>query len=207
MKLRGGAGYVSKIDFEEGRGPIMKIIETERLILRTWLDCDLEPMSKINQDPRVMEYFPGLYDFQHTKKFIEREKEAFAKLGYTLYAVELKESGEFIGFVGLSLAEFDAHFTPATEIGWRLASAHWGKGYATEAAKAVLHYAFTELKLDEVVSFTTVNNTKSRRVMEKIGLKHNESDDFDHRHPSADSNSPPEICVLYRLTRDKYFQR
>jgi len=182
----------------------MKIIETERLILRTWLDSDLEPMSKINQDPLVMEYLPQLYDLQHTKKFIEKEKDSYLKLGYTRYAVELKKSGEFIGFVGLVMDDFNAHFMPATGIGWRLASSHWGKGYATEAAKAVLHYAFTKLKLDEIVSFTVVANAKSRRVMEKISLKYNKADDFDH--PEIDQDSPLLRHVLYRLSRDEYLQ-
>ena len=109
-----------------------------------------------------------------------------------------------IGFLGLMIPSFEAHFTPAVEIGWRLSSTHWNQGYATEGAKAVLHYAFTSLNLPEVVSFTAVNNLASRRVMEKIGLQHNPKDDFDH--PKLEQNSPLRRHVLYRLSRADYLK-
>ena len=109
-----------------------------------------------------------------------------------------------MGFIGLFTADFTAHFTPATEIGWRLSSKHWGKGYATEGAKAVLHYAFGQLKLKKIVSFTPIHNIKSRRVMEKIGLKHNPINDFDH--PKVALDSPLSRHVLYSLTTDAYPQ-
>ena len=102
----------------------MKILETERLILRTWVDEDLESMFAINQDPKVMEYFPELQDLETTKKLIVRINSHFEKYGYTVYATERKDSGEFIGFIGLFTPEFESHFTPATEIGWRLSSNH-----------------------------------------------------------------------------------
>jgi len=105
----------------------MKILETERLILRTWDDNDLQPRLAINQDPRVMEYFPELQDLETTKKLIIRINNHFEKYGHTAYATERKDSGEFIGFIGLFTPEFDAHFTPATEIGWRLSSKYWGQ--------------------------------------------------------------------------------
>ena len=104
----------------------------------------------------------------------------------------------------LLVVDLDVDFVSATEIGWRLASNYWGKGYATEAAKAVLHHAFTELNLDEVVSFAVADHTKSRRVMEKIGLRHNEVDDFDH--PRRKLGSPLRRHVLYRLSKDEYLQ-
>ena len=151
-----------------------------------------------------MEYFPKLQDLETTKKFIIRINSHFEKYGYTLYATERKDSGEFIGFIGLFTPEFESHFTPTTEIGWRLSSKHWGQGFATEGAKAVLDYAFRELKMPEVVSFTTAGNAKSIRVMQKIGLQHNESDDFDH--PNLDDESPLKPHVLYRLSREKYMQ-
>ena len=181
-----------------------KIIETDRLILRTWVDADLESMFAINQDPKVMEYFPELQDLETTKKLIVRINSHFEKYGYTVYATERKDSGEFIGFIGLFTPEFESHFTPATEIGWRLSSNHWGQGFATEGAKAVLDYAFRELKIPEIVSFTAAGNAKSIRVMQKIGLQHNEADDFDH--PKLDDTSPLKRHVLYRLSREKYTQ-
>ena len=180
----------------------MIILETKRLILRTWKSADIDPMSVINQDPKVMEYFPATQDKAQTKTLIRRFIAQQEKLGYSLYAVELKENHEMIGWVGLSQSVFDAHFTPATEIGWRLSSKHWRQGYATEAALAILDYAFNTLGLEEVVSFTSVNNTPSRRVMEKIGLHYDPQDDFDH--PTLDKNSPLKRHVLYRKTKDNY---
>lgn len=181
----------------------MKILETERLILRTWND-DLQPMLAINQDPKVMEYFPSLQDLEMTKNFIDKVNAHFENHGYSLYATVRKDTNEFIGFIGLLIADFKAHFTPATEIGWRLSSKHWGKGFATEGAKAVLDYAFRELKIPEIVSFTAAGNAKSIRVMQKIGMQHNAGDDFDH--PKLDDTSPFKRHVLYRLTREDYLR-
>ncbi|MCH9756286.1 MAG: GNAT family N-acetyltransferase [Gammaproteobacteria bacterium] len=180
------------------------IIETERLILRTWCDDDLEPMFRINQDPKVMEYLLPMSSKQETQDFIDRAKRNQEVYGYTFYAVELKSTHEMIGFIGL-LHRKQVPFSdsnPSTEIGWRLASKHWGKGFATEGATAVLAYAFHVLYLPEVVSLTVVNNTKSRRVMEKIGLTHNPDDDFDH--PKVPDDSPLKQHVLYRLFQQEY---
>ncbi|MCB9493299.1 MAG: GNAT family N-acetyltransferase [Epsilonproteobacteria bacterium] len=180
----------------------MKILETERLLLRTLIHTDLQPMLDINQDPKVMEYFPSLQDLRATKAFITRVEQHFDKHGYSLYACIRKDLNEFIGFIGLLTPRFEAHFTPTTEIGWRLSSRHWGQGFATEGAKAVLDYAFRELKLPEIVSFTSVENIKSTRVMEKIGLQHNPNDNFDL--PGLDKDHPLKHQVLYRLTRKEY---
>lgn len=166
----------------------MIILETERLILRTWKTGDIEKLAAISADPVVMRYFPSTQDFTYTEKLITRFMEDYQNSGFTLYAVEIKKSGEFIGFVGLDPTSFEAHFTPAIEIGWRLASQHWNKGYATEAAKVVLKHAFINLGLTEIVSFTAVDNKQSRRVMKKIGMHHDPKDDFDH--PKLDKTSP-----------------
>lgn len=183
----------------------MKIIlETKRLILRTWVESDKKVMCKMNLDPKVMEYFPSLQDEEATKNLIAKINRHFKDYNYTLYAVELKKNKNFIGFIGLLTVPFEASFTPATEVGWRLAFEHQGKGYATEGAKAVLHHAFTALNLGKIVSFTALNNQKSRRVMEKIGLKHNPEDDFNH--PKLDRNHPLSKQVLYRLRKDEYFK-
>ncbi len=188
------------------KGKIMNtVIETKRLVLRTWQDSDLMPMCAINQDPLVMEYFPSTGNLKQTRDHIKRIQTHQDKYGYSLYAVELKQTGDMIGFVGLlhrTKEEFDAPFIPATEIGWRLSSKHWNKGYATEAALAVLEFGFTQLGLHEIVSFANVNNKASRRVMEKIGLQHNPVDDFDHT--KLDKNSPLRRHVLYRIIKTEY---
>jgi len=177
----------------------MVVLKTERLILRTWKEQDLDPMSAINQDSLVCEFLPKIGNRMLTKKLICRFMDHYEKYGFTAYAIELKSNGELIGFIGLMVPSFEAHFTPAVEIAWRLASQHWGKGYATEAAKTIVDFAFITLKLEEIVSFTVENNIRSRRVMEKIGMCHNPKDDFDH--PKLPKNSPFCRHVLYRLTR------
>lgn len=182
----------------------MKILETDRLILRTWKPTDIELMAAIDQDPKVCQYLGAIGNRAATEAGIQRIIKHYAEHGFSLYAVELKQNGEFIGFVGLSIPSFEAHFTPAVEIGWRLASQHWGKGYATEAAEAVLRYGFLTLNLNEIVSFTVVDNQASRRVMEKIGLHHHPQDDFDH--PKLTADSPLRRHVLYRLSKAEYLK-
>ncbi len=183
------------------------ILETERLILRTWCENDLEPMFRINQDPKVMEYLLPMANKQETLSFIDRVFKHQDAYGYSLYAVELKSTHEMIGFIGLlhrTKAELSVPFNPSTEIGWRLASKYWGQELATEGATAVLEYAFRVLDLPEVVSFTVVNNNKSRRVMEKIGLSYSSNDDFDH--PKVPDDSPLKQHVLYRLIKAQHTQ-
>jgi RimJ/RimL family protein N-acetyltransferase len=189
------------------RSPSKTVLITDRLILRTWQTSDIPLMAAINSDPVVMEYFPCTQDLSATQALVDRMNLHYEKHGYTLYAVEIKNTHEFIGFVGLNQLAFDIpHFTPKglpiVEIGWRLSSTHWDKGYATEAAKAVLHYALAKLKLNEIISFTVPANIRSRHVMEKIGLHHIEADDFDH--PKIEKNSPLKRHVLYRLMRNDY---
>jgi ribosomal-protein-alanine N-acetyltransferase len=123
----------------------------------------------------------------------------FADKGFGWWALEIPGGAPFIGFVGLSIPRFNAHFTPCVEIGWRLAHAAWGKGYATEAARAALAHGFDVLKLEEIVSFTTTANLRSRNVMEKIGMRRDPADDFDH--PSIAAGHPQRPHVLYRKTR------
>ena len=177
----------------------MLILETSRLILRTWQASDFESMLEINQDPQVMEFFPSLQDFEMTQNLIHKINAHYERHGFTFYAVETKDSKDFIGMIGLAVVGFEAHFTPAIEIGWRLSSSHWGKGLATEGAQAVLEYAFEVLGLSEIVSFTALYNEKSRRVMEKIGMSYDVSDDFNP--PKLDGASPLRHHVLYRLSR------
>lgn len=177
-------------------------IRTDRLILRQWKKGDLEPFANMNADPRVREYFPGLQTREESDHSVSLVSGHIEKYGWGFWAASLVETGEFIGFIGLEDVYFQANFVPAVEIGWRLAYKHWGKGYATEGALACLRYGFETLKLDEIVSFTAVENTRSRRVMEKIGMHHDSKDDFDH--PKLPEGHPLRRHVLYRLDRDEW---
>jgi RimJ/RimL family protein N-acetyltransferase len=175
----------------------MKKLETDRLILRQWRDSDIPIFAKMNRDPKVMEFFPALLSEEEAENFVARIRAHFQKHGYGLFAVELKNEKTFIGFVGLSIPQFEAPFMPAVEIGWRISSQYFGQGYATEAAKKILGFAFNNLKLKEVVSFTVPENKASRRVMEKIGMKRDLSGDF--FHPKLEKDHPFSLHVLYRI--------
>ncbi|MBX9669497.1 MAG: GNAT family N-acetyltransferase [Candidatus Obscuribacterales bacterium] len=170
-------------------------LETERLLLRRWRLSDAIPFATLNADPAVMRYFPRPLSTDESKSFIAGTEAHFEREGFGLWAVELRETGEFIGFVGLSIPRFQAHFTPCVEIGWRLAPVHWGKGYAPEGAIEVLRDAFLRVKLPEVVSFTASSNQKSIRVMEKIGMSH--SGVFGH--PLVAQDHELFEHVLYRI--------
>lgn len=177
------------------------IIETERLILRKWKEEDLEPFSRMNTDVRVMEYYPKLLTFEETKAFIERISRHIEDHGYGLFACELKDTGEFIGYVGLSIPIIETEFTPCVEIGWRLAFHYWGKGYATEAARAVLKFGFEKTELREILSWTVPANVRSRRIMEKIGMIQDEAGGF--MHPRMPEDHPLSWHVLYRMESPK----
>lgn len=176
---------------------VMDIIKTDRLILRPWSDEDLEPFAKLNADPRVREFFPSTRSFQETGEEVRLIRAGFENNGWGFWAASLIEDDSFIGFIGLNNVGFSANFTPAVEIGWRLAHEHWGKGYATEGAKAALKYGFEKLHLDEIVSFTPVQNKRSQNVMQKIGMHHDQSSDFDH--PRLPEGHPLRKHVLYRI--------
>jgi RimJ/RimL family protein N-acetyltransferase len=180
----------------------MRAIETQRLLLRPWRDADLEPFAALNADPRVMEHFPSAPSRRESERFIERAREHFDRHGHGFWALEVKGGEPFIGFTGLGVVPFHAHFTPAVEIGWRLAHASWAHGYATEAAVASLRFAFVELGLREVVSFTVGANHRSRAVMERIGMHRATADDFDH--PGIAEGHPMRRHVLYRLRRSEW---
>jgi RimJ/RimL family protein N-acetyltransferase len=174
-------------------------LTTDRLLLRPWRPSDRAPFAALNADPEVMRYFPKLLTREESDAFVDRIEANFAARGWGLWAVEVIDGPEFIGFVGLNVPGFEAAFTPCVEVGWRLAKEHWGNGYATEAARAATHYGFQVLELDEIVSFTSTVNRPSRAVMERIGMTHDAAEDFDH------PNVPPghELCrhVLYRLAK------
>jgi RimJ/RimL family protein N-acetyltransferase len=170
------------------------ILETSRLILRRWREADSEPFHRINSDPRVMEFFPACLTRAESDALIARAEAHFEKQGFGPFAVETRDGGNLAGFVGLSIPRFEAHFTPSVEIGWRLAAEYWNQGLATEAATRVLRLAFDELGLHELVSFTVPANLRSRRVMEKLGMKY--SGEFNH--PELPEGHPLRRHVLYR---------
>ena len=174
-------------------------LQTERLCLRRWLPSDRAPFAALNADPRVMEYFPAPLSRHESDALVTRIEAHFAEHGFGLWAVEIPHVVPFAGFIGLAIPRFTAHFTPCVEIGWRLAAAHWGQGYATEGARAVLRFGFETLGLNEIVSFTVPANHRSRRVMERIGMSHHPVDDFDH--PALPAGHPLRRHVLYRCAR------
>jgi len=173
------------------------MLETERLILRRWKDSDREPFAEMNADPRVMEFFPDTLTREESDQLIENIESHFDNRGFGLFATELKAEGKLIGFIGLHVASFQAHFTPCVEIGWRIAVPYWGKGLATEGSREVIRFAFDRLKLENLVSFTVPENLASCRLMEKLGMTHNPADDFDH--PKLPPGHRLRRHVLYRL--------
>ena len=175
----------------------MTVLETPRLILRGWRESDREPFATMCADPLVMRHFPAQLSRVECDRMVDSIAAHFDRHGFGLHAVEVRETGAFAGFIGLTVPTFQAHFTPGVEIGWRLAVAYWNRGFATEGAREVLRYAFDVLALREVVSFTVPANFASRRVMEKLGMSRDEADDFDH--PNLPEGHPLRRHVLYRL--------
>lgn len=171
-------------------------METPRLILRDWIEADIPLFARINKDEQVMEYFLKCLTEEESYDFYTRIKTEFNTYGFGLYAVECKQTHAFIGYVGFHNITFDVDFAPGVEIGWRLASASWGKGYATEAASACLSHARTVLKLKEIYSFTSLPNKRSEKVMRKIGMKRVR----EFGHPLIDPSHPLYKHVLYGIT-------
>jgi len=173
---------------------------TARLLLRQWRTGDRGPFAALNADPDVMEHFPAPLSRADSDAMLERNAARIEVDGYGLWAVEVRATRAFIGFVGLGRPSFVAAFTPCTEIGWRLARSSWGQGYATEASRAALDVAFGHLALDQVVSFTFQGNARSRAVMERLGMTHDPAEDFDH--PRLPEGDRVRRHVLYRLRSD-----
>ncbi len=183
--------------------PILEL-ESARLLLQQWRDEDLPAFAAMCADPQVMRYFPAALSRLESASLIGRIRGHFAEHGFGLWALERKDTGQFIGFTGLAVVTFDAPFVPAIEIGWRLAREHWGLGYASEAAWTALRCGFDRLALKEIVAFTTLSNLPSEKVMQAIGMQHDSADDFDHPRLAADH--PLRHHVLYRITREQWLQ-
>ena len=181
----------------------MKIVELEtaRLLLRQWIEQDLPNFATLNSDPEVMEYFPALLSREESNAITEKCKSLIAEKGWGVWAVELKSSGEFIGFVGLHTPKPNLAFSPCVEISWRLHKKFWGSGYATEAAQEALSYAFNALNLNEVVSFTATTNSRSRSVMERLGFS-NTHENFEH--PDIQKGHSLSKHILYKITKKQW---
>lgn len=183
----------------------MILYETKRLILREWQDKDFEPFSKLGQNESVMEFFPKIFNQQDTLELISRIKDKFKANGFGFYTVVLKDSEQFVGSIGLNIPDFEAHFTPCVEIGWRVAKEYWGQGLAVEAAQKCLDIGFNEFNLNEIVSFTARVNKKSERVMQKLGMVHDVKGDF--YHPKLEINHPLALHVLYRMPKSLWLSK
>jgi len=177
-------------------------LSTERLVLGTWSDDDADGLLRLSTDPEVMRHFPALATHEQIQALVVRHRENLAAGRPGLYAVHVRGTEEFIGFVGLAAPSFEAPFMPCVEIGWRLARGAWGHGYATEAAREVLRHGFETLALPEIVSFTAVANAPSRAVMQRIGMRRDPAQDFDH--PRVPEGHPVRRHVLYRLSAERW---
>jgi RimJ/RimL family protein N-acetyltransferase len=177
-------------------------LTSTRLLLRRWRESDREPFARLNADPEVMRHMPSVLTRSESDGLIADIEARFTRDGFGLWALELRDSGELLGFTGLSAVPFAEHFTPAVEVGWRLRRSAWGSGYATEAARTSLAFGFGELALTEIVSFTGAANSRSRAVMERLGMRRDPRDDFEH--PLVAPDSPLRAHVLYRLAAEEW---
>lgn len=178
--------------------------DTPRLAFRVWQDRHRAPFAAMNADPDVMRYFPALLSPEQTNAGIDVWLGQFHEQGWSNWAVERRDSGRFIGFIGLSVPRRPLPFSPCVEIGWRLERAAWGHGYATEGARACLRVGFEQLGLEEIVSFATLTNRPSIAVMNRIGLRHA---DADFEHPAMQAGHPLRRHCLYKITRSQWQQQ
>jgi RimJ/RimL family protein N-acetyltransferase len=176
-------------------------LNTPRLRLRTWRDADRPAFAAMSADPDVMAYLTSMPSREISDAWIDRQRAHQAEHGFCFWTTELRETGEFIGAVGLLHVRYAAHFTPAVEVGWRVAKRFWGRGYAPEAAAAALLFGFEKLGLQEIVAITAARNANSRRVMIKLGMTRDPADDFDH--PLLPADHPLRRHVLFRLGPDR----
>jgi RimJ/RimL family protein N-acetyltransferase len=173
-------------------------LSTARLLLRRWRETDRAPFAALNADPLVMKYFSNCLTRAESDDLFAKIEAGFETRGYGLWALEVRATSEFVGFTGLTVPSFSAHFTPAVEVGWSLARSAWGQGYATEAGLASVAFGFRDAGLDEIVSFTSAANVRSRTVMDRIGMAHDPADDFDP--PELDELDHLRPHVLYRTS-------
>jgi RimJ/RimL family protein N-acetyltransferase len=181
---------------------LSSVLDTDRLCLRGWRDEDLAPFAELNADPQVMEYLPRALTRSESDELAGRIRAHHRDHRFGLWAAEEVASGTFIGFVGLSIPQFEAPFMPCVEIGWRLARPFWGLGYATEAASAAMRFGFEQAKFEEIVSFTVPMNQRSRSVMTRLGMQRKPEDDFEH--PGLPAGHRLRAHVLYRTRQSEH---
>jgi len=174
------------------------ILRTKRLILRPWREADLEPFAKLNADPKVMEFYPSTLTRGESDALAAKFQREFKERGYGFWAIEVPGIADFIGYVGLNYWNLEVKFAPCIDIGWRLDPSFWGYGYATEGAEASLHYGFKILGFSEIVSMAVIDNTRSKHVMERLGMKTDPAENFEH--PKVPKGSRFSWRVLYRLS-------
>ena len=179
-------------------------LDTERLRLRQWRTSDLGPFAELNADPRVMEFFPARLDRAASDALALRIEAKIAERSWGLWAAEIRATGEFIGFIGLQPPIAQLPCSPCIEVGWRLAHPYWGKGFATEGARAALRFGFEKLGLDEIVSLTVPANRRSRAVMERLGMQEDKAGTFEH--PAIAPDNPLRLHCLYRLSRKRWLE-
>jgi len=171
------------------------LFTSSRLGFRTWLDDDIQEMTLLNADQEVMEFFPFLPSEKQTIEFIQRMQKQFSESGFCYFPVDDLESNRFIGFIGLSIQKFDSDFTPCVDIGWRMNKKYWGKGLATEGALECIKFAKNNLQLDRIYSMASKTNSKSIKVMEKIGMTYLK----DFEHPKLNKHPTLKKCVLFAI--------
>jgi len=176
------------------------LFTSERLGFRNWKMTDEKSLLEMNSDPDVMKHFPSVLNDEESLDLLNRLLDHFDKKGFTYFAVELKKTQKFIGFIGLAWQTYEAEFTPCTDIGWRLKKEFWGKGYATEGARRCLAFGFETLKLNEILSVASESNIPSLNVMEKVGMKKilrfDHSKLLEHDHIKS--------CFLYKISADEF---
>ncbi len=180
------------------------MLETARLRLRQWRPSDRAPFAALNADPEVMRHFPALLDEAASTAMAARCALLIEVRGWGFWAAEERDSGAFLGFIGLHTPSAALPFSPCVEVGWRLARAHWGRGFATEGARAALDFAFERLGLDEVVSFTALSNRRSEAVMRRLGMRR---DSATFMHPDLPEGHPLREHCLYRIARPRPDER
>lgn len=173
------------------------LFTSERLGFRNWIDSDIDKMTAVSADPEVMEFFPSVKTKAMTEDFIKNMKSAFEKKGYCYYPVEILDTKEFIGFIGLIDQTYNSPFTPNVDVGYRLGKAFWGKGYATEGAKRCIEYGFNDLGLEKIIAIASESNIKSTHVMKKVGM--NLSGSF--KHPKLEGFPHLEMCFCYEICK------
>jgi len=177
-------------------------LETERVVLRQWRSDDHAKFASMNADTDVMRYFPSLLSREESDTLSKKFEDLIAKNGWGFWVAERKSDSVFIGLVGLNLVD-DLPISKCIEVGWRLAKGYWGEGYATEAAAASLHFAFSHLQQERVAAFTAVANTRSRKVMSRLGMKDRKQNFL---HPRVSQSSGLQEHVHYEIDRELFYK-